>query len=195
MLETIIACIISGSLPLGAYIGYQRFWPKGKVFPKISNPEVNVDPESGMTIVDYTTPDETEEEYLSRLKYIHSEAWQEYCKYTERPIAHDADRHINLLILNAERGLITYKVGAHTVDFDNSEEVWVANRYYSFGNLYRSKKRPNLVYDGCSQRLSPYTFLKLVDFMKERENHSEWKRVHDAYQRRRHAKLLKERLL
>jgi|AGFS01.1.fsa_nt_gi hypothetical protein len=195
MLETIIACIISGSLPLGAYIGYQRFWPKNKIFPKVSNPEVNVDPESGMTIVDYKTPDETEEEYLSRLKFIHSNAWQEFRKYDSRPIAYDADRHINLLILNAERGIISYKIGAHTLDFNTTEEVWISNRYYSFGNLYMSKQRPDLVFDGTNYRLSAYTFLKLVDFIKERSEHAEWKREHDAYQRRRHAKLLKERLL
>lgn len=191
MIDIIASCAITAAATFGVHYAYIKYFTHKSILPRISNP--NPEPQSGLSIIDYNI-EETEEQYLSRLKYIHSKAWQEYTSNASREIHIDADRHINLLLLNASKGYISYHVGDHTMDFGDGEEIWIANKYFAYGHIHRSRAKPHLKFSYHDYRLSPYTFLRLVDFEYEHTNPLEWKRKHDEYGRYNHRNRLKARL-
>lgn len=105
------------------------------------------------------------EQYTKYLKKTYSEAWENYnCSYSmDKPIAARTDTHILRLILETEEGKLTATKDSHTIDFSNGDSVWIANKYYGYGQMYGSVKYPHLR-TNTQFRLSPYTFLRLVNF-------------------------------
>ncbi|ECV9084126.1 hypothetical protein SEPL_223 [Salmonella phage SE_PL] len=191
MIDIIVSCAVTAVASFGVHYAYMKYFPQKSILPRIS--KTNPEPPSGLSTVDYNI-EETEEQYLNRLKYIHSTAWQEYSQHADRAIHIDGDRHVNLLILNASKGYISYNVGHHTLNFGSGEEIWIANKYFAYGHIHRSSSKPHLRFSYTDHRLSPYTFLRLVDFEYEHTNPLEWKRKHDEYGRYSHRNRLKARL-
>lgn len=142
-------------------------------------------PACGLSVIDYVIPDETEDEFLKRLKYIHSEAWQTYqIDYKYKKILDNSDRFVNMLILKYRNGEVGMDCETHTMKFSDGTELWIANKWYSYGNVYKCH-RQGITFDCSEGRLSPYTFMCIVDLEMEKTNFREWKRYHDEYTRRR----------
>lgn len=190
MIITIASYLASTILPFALYQGYLRYINRNipKVLATPPEPavvEVVELPPSGLSVIEYNIPEETEEQYLKRLKYIHSEAWQEYQNtYKSRKLLEAPDRFVNLLLLKLHNGEVSMECRQHTMRFSEGTEIWIANKYYGYGNVYECK-RPGIKFESCAGRLSPYTFMKIVDLNMERTNFAEWKQHHDDYSRRR----------
>lgn len=190
MLITIASYAATAVLPFAAYMGYLRYINRNipkvlAALPAVEN-EVEVElPATGLTVIDYVIPAETEEEFLRRLKHIHSEAWQTYqSDYKNKKILDDSDRFVNMLILKYRNGEVDMECRQHTMNFTDGTEIWIANKWYSYGNVYRCK-RSGITFDYSDGRLSPYTFMSIVDLEMEKTNFYEWKKYHDDYSRRR----------
>ena len=187
MLTTIMSYVASSALPFSGYYLYTRYTQRN--IPKVlanykSKPD---EPQTlGLSVVEYDIPAETEEQYLSRLKTIHSEAWQSYVNdYKGKPILEEQDRFLNLLILKYRNGDVHLEARTHTMTFSDGTEIWTANKYYSFGNIWVCKSRPGMVFSTNDGRLSPYTFMTIVDLENELTDFHTWKKAHDAYTRKR----------
>lgn len=188
MLVTIASYALSSVVPFAAYFGYMRFInrniPKVLAAPPAVESEVDL-PASGLSVIDYVIPPETEEEFLKRLKHIHSKAWQTYqSDYKHKTILDTSDRFVNMLILKYRNGEVDMECGAHTMKFSDGTQIWIANKWYSYGNVYECK-RSGIKFDYSDGRLSPYTFMSIVDLEMEKTNFQEWKKYHDDYSRRR----------
>lgn len=117
-------------------------------------------------LVTETIPDivMTAEEHFAYLKNQYPAAWKEYKqRHTARKILDRADRHIQRLILAYEAGEITAELGQHTLDFSNGDELWIANKYFAYGYMYRSEHNKHICYEYDHYTVSPYTFLRVVD--------------------------------
>ena len=188
MLTTALAFTALSSVPfivsVSGYYAY-RFY-KNRNIPKVfSRKPTDGALSLGLSVVDYEIPEENEEQYLNRLKTLYPSAWTEYFNSLgRRKIFDEADRHVNMLILKHRNGEINAKVGNYTIDFEDGTKVWIANKYYSYGNVYECK-RTSLKFDNSSYRLSPYTFMSLVDLEQELNSYTTWKRYHDNYSRLR----------
>lgn len=185
MLITIASYAVTAVLPFAAYMGYLRFINRN--VPKVlASPPVESDlPASGLSVVDYVIPAETEDEFLKRLKHIHSDAWQVYqAGYKHGKLLEAADRYVNMLILKLRNGEVSIDCRTHTMNFSDGTEIWIANKWYSYGNVYKCK-RPGIAFEYGDGRLSPYTFMSIVDLELEHSNFAQWKKYHDDYSRRR----------
>lgn len=183
MILEIITYVGSAVVGAGVYAGIDAY--RNRAGRAISTP-VGTFPKNdiplGISTVDFSIPEESEEAYLNRLKFIHPEAWKEYQSgYSSRELLIEEDLYINMLLLKAQSGEIEVTVGPHTMDFGDGTELWIGNKYYSYGNIYRSKNRSNMIFTYGEGRYSPYTFLSIVDYEMRATEFAKWKRLHDAY--------------
>lgn len=187
MLITIASYAATAVLPFAAYIGYIRYIHRNVPKVLVNPPALEcVDlPASGLSVFEYTIPDETEEDYLKRLKFIHSEAWQEYQhNYKSRILLENSDRFVSLLLLKYRNGEVGIECSSHTMNFTDGTEIWISNKYYGYGNVHACK-RAAIKFESHDGRLSPYTFMSIVDLEMEKTNFTAWKKHHDEYSRRR----------
>lgn len=106
----------------------------------------------------------TSEQHFEYLKQTYPEAYNEYKeKHTRRKILDRADRYILRLILAYESGDLKASIGHCTLNFSNGDEIWIANKYYAYGRLYRSIHNNHVCFDNDYFTISPYTFLRIVD--------------------------------
>jgi len=106
----------------------------------------------------------TSEQHFEHLKRQYPIAWKEYQeKHKDRKILDRADRYILRLILAYEAGDLDAKIGHCTLDFANGDELWISNKYYAYGRLYRSVHNRHICFDSDHYTISPYTFLRVVD--------------------------------
>ncbi|EBS4516773.1 hypothetical protein DQT32_05095 [Salmonella enterica subsp. enterica serovar Braenderup] len=113
----------------------------------------------------------TEYEHTEYLKKKYRTQLKEYNEYHRGDkISERMDRYILRLLLKYEAGEITVsKVSEYTIKFSNGDEIWIANKYYSYGNLHRSTSNPSMVV-GNSYSVSPYTFLQIIDLEERLAN-------------------------
>lgn len=182
MLVDIFSYVLTAIIPVGVYAGVTTY--RSRANRPLSTPVGKIEsnyPPLGISTTDYVIPSETEDEYLQRLQKLHPDAWKEYCKgYAERTLLIDHDRYVNMLILKFKNNEIKATLGVHTLDFQDGTELWISNKYYSFGNVFRSN-RPYLKFDASQGRYSPYTFMCIVDLEFELSKFNDWKRMHDVY--------------
>ena len=107
----------------------------------------------------------TGEQHLEYLCKTYPRAYNDYQKHHKsKEIISRADRHIMRLILAVNSGKLKAEIGSHTLDFENGDELWIANKYYgSYASLYRSKHNARCKYDGGSETISLYTFMCVVE--------------------------------
>lgn len=106
----------------------------------------------------------TSDQHFDYLKRQYPIAWKEYQeKHKNREILDRADRYILRLILAYEAGDLEAKIGHCTLDFANGDELWISNKYYAYGRLYRSVHNRHICFDSDHYTISPYTFLRIVD--------------------------------
>lgn len=106
----------------------------------------------------------TSEQHFEHLKRQYPIAWKEYQeKHKSRKILDRADRYILRLILAYDAGELEAKIGHCTLDFANGDELWISNKYYAYGRLYRSEHNKQICFDSDHYTISPYTFLRVVD--------------------------------
>lgn len=185
MFLTIMSYIITGGAPLAIYLGYLKYINRNTPKVLTKSPEETESYPSGLSIIEYNIPPETEDEYLSRLKIIHREAWSAYQHdYKDKSILTEQDRFVNILMLKQRNGELEATIRTHTLNFSDGTELWIANKYYSYGNIWRCK-RPGMAFANSSGRLSPYTFMSIVDLEMELSNYASWKALHDNYSRKR----------
>lgn len=209
IVETAIYCTVSAITPLSLYIGYQyrhniknslcNLFKDVKLEDCLDENNILVeedDDELGISYVEYELANpETEEEYLSRLKFLHSEAWEDYQRYGDRrPVKDDADMVMYKTLLNYHKGEITIKITDHYATFSNGLSIWISNAYYAWGNIdipftestgFRRKAEQFVKYqfNGSLEKYSPYTFMWLVDSMFMEQQPVKWKEMHDKYTR------------
>ena len=146
-------------------------------------------PELGISYEEYELEHpESEAEYMQRLKFIHSKAWQEYQLYMEdRHCDEVLDMYVYESLLKYHSGKLSVTHDQYLMKFNNGLELWVANQYYNYGNPYTitDYKMPYRLNGdtGSHRRLSPYTFMWVVDSMYQRTNPISWKQKHDNYTR------------
>lgn len=105
----------------------------------------------------------TDEQYLKHLCKLYPEAYKTYkSDMAEKRIVERSDRYVMRMILAAEAGDMDVKLSGLTMDFSNGDQVWIGNKYYSYGNLYRSEDNPHCVFSISNGTLSLYTFMRLV---------------------------------
>lgn len=183
MLITIISYFLVSIAPLSVYIGYNLY--RNQTVPNTlpSTTKFKEFPASGMSVVNFVVPIESEEEYLTRLKFLHSEAWDFYNKSSHtKELMIDQDRHVNMLMLKFKNEQNKITCDQHTMKFEDGTEIWIGNKYYSYGNVYSSPlNRPRFTFSSSQGRLSPYTFMCVVDLDMELQEFSSWKRLHDNY--------------
>lgn len=194
MIIEVLSYIGTAMASVGIYAGVKSFLNRERPISTPIGTTITDLPKLGFTTTDYTIPVESEEEYLKRLKSLHSEAWQTYVdRYSGKKLLPEQDRYINMLILKYKNNEIKAKLGSATLNFDEGTEIWTGNKYYSFGYIWRSKR--NMEFGIDHNRISPYTFMCLVDLEMEIGNFSNWKRLHDTYERAVYERLKNEKLL
>ncbi len=103
----------------------------------------------------------TEEGHMKLLSKQYRDDLKQYRRYFHKSnISNLTDRYIHRLILETESGNITAKCDGYTLDFSNGDQIWIANKYYAYGQFHASKQHPELEFNRVV--LSDYTFLKLV---------------------------------
>lgn len=188
MLLTIASYIASTVIPFGVYFGYRKY--RRRFIPKFIENPVSGESNSpmGLSVIDYEIPPETEEQYMTRLKTLHPEAFKEYKKY-HRNVLLEHDRFINMLILRYRHGEIKVKPNSHVLSFSDGTDIWTSNRYYGFATIYECTSKPELKFscnEGC---VSAYTFMSLVDLDDELRNPSMWRHKHSEYTNNKHKSL------
>lgn len=131
----------------------------------------------GLIVQDAVEKVITVEEHFEMLKKQYSKAYDEYeVSATRRNtrVHQNASRRVMKNILAYEAGEMTIVIGRHTMDFSNGDEVWIGNRYHSFGNVWECKE-PNIEFDSDSFRLDPYVWLRLVDLEVKITENDSWK--------------------
>lgn len=104
-----------------------------------------------------------DDQYLKHLCKLYPEAYKTYkSDMAEKRIVERSDRYVMRMILAAEAGDMEVKLSGLTMDFSNGDQVWIGNKYYSYGNLYRSEDNPHCVFSISNGTLSLYTFMRLV---------------------------------
>lgn len=154
------------------------------------------DDELGLSYEEYELEKpETEEEYLIRLKKIHSKAWEDYQRYaTDRLLREDSDMVVYKTLLAHNAGAMKLKLTPHHAHFDNGLTLWIENKYYGFGNItmtwmsddsYLRKMTAFKPYsfETTGGRYTPYTFMWLVDTIFKAQSPLKWKTMHDEYTR------------
>lgn len=105
----------------------------------------------------------SDDQYLKHLCKLYPEAYKTYKeKLSHKRIIGRADRYVMRMIIATENGDLDVELSTATMNFSNGDEVWIANKYYSYGNLYRSKDNPHCVFEISDATLSLYTFMRLV---------------------------------
>lgn len=154
----------------------------------------NTDNELGLSYEEYELEKpESEEEYLARLKFLHSKAWDDYSRYVDRrPLAEESDMILYKTLLAYHSGAMSLTLTSHHAHFSNGLTLWIENEYYGFGNIcetwiesqsYRRKMLSFKPYffQSTEMRLTPYTFMWLVDTVFKEKSLSKWKKMHDDY--------------
>lgn len=138
---------------------------------------------------------ETEEEFLERLKFLHSKAWQDYTRYIDdRPLREDSDMVLYKTLLAYNAGGMNLEITSHHAHFENGLTLWIENKYYGFGSIttafvrsdsYTKKMNSFKPYsfEICEGRYTPYTFMWLVDTIFKAQHPVKWKSMHDEYTR------------
>lgn len=85
----------------------------------------------------------------------------------KRTVNDRMDRYVLRLLIEQQNGNV--KVTNHseyTISFSSGDDIWVANKYYAYGRLYRSKNVPGLVM-GSDFSVSRYTFLRVLELEEQ----------------------------
>lgn len=212
IMETVAYCVASS---LGTVAVYSTIQYRKKISNAISNlfmdnstkkllklvhqsqvKQDSEDSELGLSYEEYELEKpETEEEYLSRLKFLHSKAWDDYKRYIEsRPLREDSDMILYKTLLAYNAGGMKLEITKHHAHFENGLTLWIENKYYGFGNItqtwmqsdsYRKKMMSFAPYffESTSERYTPYTFMWLVDTIFKVQSPVKWKSMHDEYTR------------
>lgn len=105
------------------------------------------------------------DQHLKLLKSKYPEAANDYKNYHSKcRLKSNSDRHILRLICAVEAGDLTVKITNYHISFSNGDQIWIANKYYSYGNLCYSRDNEQCVFSCSSERVSLYTFLRIVHF-------------------------------
>lgn len=120
--------------------------------------------EVGLVTEDIEITFMTEDEHLTHLKVAYPNAWKDYeSRHISRAINSRGDRYISRLLLAYERGEVKAEIKTeHTLDFANGDSIWISNKYYGYGHLYRSVHAPHCIFDS-DFTVTPYTFMRIVD--------------------------------
>lgn len=139
-------------------------------------------PDIGLSYEEYVL-NETEEEYLTRLKRLHSCAWSEFSSYIcKRELNERNDMLLAKSILDARDNKLKYEVDKYHIKFDNGVFVWIENRWFGFGGVTSTTGVKTHSSDAVlNNRVSDYTWMMLVDFYEEITDFDNWKRKHDEY--------------
>lgn len=156
----------------------------------------NTDDELGLTYEEFELEKpETEEEFLERLKFLHSKAWGDYQRYmTDRELREDSDMILYKTLLAYNAGAMKLEITSHHAHFSNGLTLWVENKYYGFGNITTTYMRNEsynrkmlafkpYCFESMGGRYTPYTFMWLVDTIFKAQHPVKWKTMHDEYTR------------
>lgn len=156
----------------------------------------NTDDELGLTYEEFELEKpETEEEFLGRLKFLHSEAWDDYKRYmSSRILMEDSDMVLYKTLLAYNSGGLTLELTSHYAHFSNGLTLWTENKYYGFGNITTTFIRNDAYtrkmlafkpycFETTAGRYTPYTFMWLVDTIFKVQHPAKWKSMHDEYTR------------
>lgn len=103
-----------------------------------------------------------EDEYIKYLKKKYPKAVKDYNEYIKnRELFPRMERHIIRLLISLSNKEITAVVTKHTINFSTGDRIWIANKYYSYGNLYESKTHPHCAIEKAGLCIN--TFLRIVD--------------------------------
>lgn len=108
----------------------------------------------------------TQEEHEKILAKKFSTQLKDYEEHV-RTVNPRMDRYVLRLLIEQQNGNI--KVTDHseyTITFSSGDDIWVANKYYAYGRLYRSKNAPGLVM-GSDFSVSRYTFLRVLELEEQ----------------------------
>lgn len=156
----------------------------------------NTDDELGLTYEEFELEKpETEEEFLKRLKFLHSKAWEDYQRYMQdRILREDSDMVLYKTLLAYNAGAMKLELTSHHAHFSNGLTLWVENKYYGFGNITTTYMRnesynrkmlsfKQYCFESMGGRYTPYTFMWLVDTIFKAQHPVKWKTMHDEYTR------------
>lgn len=177
----IIEFIVGGALMVGGAIAGHFYGMKTKnkkspaefvsLIEMISPVEETVQEENnGITVVavskspNRSNPDEHIKLLRHRFKEA-SDAWNKKVRGGIR-VHPNGSRRVMRNILSCAVGEMTYKVTDYELKFSNGDVLWVANKYYSFGNITQSTC--NLRFDADTFILDEYTFLRVVELIHDK---------------------------
>lgn len=156
----------------------------------------NTDDELGLSYEEFELEKpETEEEFLERLKFLHSKAWGDYKSYmSDKILREDSDMVLYKTLLAYHAGAIKVEFTSHHAHFSNGLTLWIENKYYGFGNItttyisndsYARKMLSfkQYCFESMGGRYTPYTFMWLVDTIFKEQHPAKWKSMHDEYTR------------
>lgn len=148
-------------IPLMANESVREFVSNESSLPPTLSPKDTFDVQSAEDKINTVVM--TDEQYLKHLCKLYPEAYKTYkSDMAEKRIVERSDRYVMRMILAAEAGDMDVKLSGLTMDFSNGDQVWIGNKYYSYGNLYRSEDNPHCVFSISNGTLSLYTFMRLV---------------------------------
>lgn len=150
----------------------------------VSNSTDNNYPELGISYEEFEIK-ETEEEYLSRLCTLYKDAYKEYKSKTTE-LDSQTDRYINLSVLKIRTKEMQVELNHYTMDFSDGTQIWVQNKWYGFGKIYRCTTHSNFInFNHIHNTIGCYAFMSLVDLYYEKIDEQSWKQNHDEYTRKK----------
>lgn len=212
IIETIAYCVASSVGSLAVYAGIQfrsnirnafmnLFMDNStkrllEIAHKTQERIDNTDAELGLSYEEFELEKpETEEEFLERLKFLHSKAWGDYQRYfTDRLLREDSDMVLYKTLLAYNSGGMKLELTSHHAHFSNGLTLWIENKYYGFGNITTTFIRNDsyarkmlsfqqYCFETTGGRYTPYTFMWLVDTIFKAQHPAKWKTMHDEYTR------------
>lgn len=103
------------------------------------------------------------DEHLKYLISLYPQAAKDYKRYHKNSyLKSNADRYILRLINEVENGNLEISLTSHHMRFSNGDDIWIANKYYAYGNLTSSKDNQHCCFETSSARISLYTFMRLI---------------------------------
>lgn len=197
MILELIAAAVAGAVSSGAVtFGYYRFsrryavqeqhvLPQQAIWDVIDDSVISGEAEvqkimqtvDGLSVVAPKTKVITTEEHCQMLMKKYSKEYKQFDDYHERrhTTIHQRGSHrIMQNLLAVEAGEMTVTIGRHTMDFSNGDEIWIANKYHSYGYIWTSAE------SGCeftndSGRLDPYVWLRVVELEEKLTGYPNWK--------------------